>query len=178
MHLFCFRCFSKYWCWFLAFTKGGKSACPKGILAKKNFLFFHPFKSINSQPTGLLKIALIVTPLLPDSLWTVLISRATGFRQAFRRHSVMTSLSWTWTVNHCIIYMFNLLKTVSNNYSAKKIFFPKVFFFRTLWEDYHAASISACHYGFTLAILFLFFSSWELYLPHAVICPHNYELVP
>jgi hypothetical protein len=53
----------------LAFTKGGKSACPEAILAKiffflQNFIFFHPFESINFQPAGLLKIALIVTPLL------------------------------------------------------------------------------------------------------------------
>ena len=28
----------------------------------KIFIFFHPFESINFQPAGLLKIALIVTP--------------------------------------------------------------------------------------------------------------------
>jgi hypothetical protein len=52
----------------LAFSKGGKSACPEAILAKKiflqNFIFFHPFESINFQPAGLLKIALILTPLI------------------------------------------------------------------------------------------------------------------
>jgi hypothetical protein len=50
----------------LAFTKGGKSACPEAIFTEKkfflqNFIFFHPFESINFQPAGLLKIALIVT---------------------------------------------------------------------------------------------------------------------
>ena len=37
-HLFCFRCFLKNLCWFLAFTKGRKSASPEAILA--GFLFF------------------------------------------------------------------------------------------------------------------------------------------
>ena len=30
----------------------------------QNFIFFHPFESINFQTAGLLKIALIVTPLI------------------------------------------------------------------------------------------------------------------
>ena len=29
----------------------------------QNFIFYHPYESINFQPAGLLKIALIVTPL-------------------------------------------------------------------------------------------------------------------
>jgi hypothetical protein len=52
----------------LALNKGGKSASPKAILVGKkilqNFLFYHPYESINFGPEGLLKIALIVTPLL------------------------------------------------------------------------------------------------------------------
>jgi hypothetical protein len=51
----------------LVFTKGGKSASPGAILAGKKILsnfLYHPYESINFQPAGLLKIALIVTPLL------------------------------------------------------------------------------------------------------------------
>ena len=34
------------------------------IFFLQNFIFYHPFESINFQPAGLLKIALIVTSLL------------------------------------------------------------------------------------------------------------------
>ena len=47
----------------MAFTKGGKSASPEVIL-KEKFIFYHPYESINFEPAGLLKIALIVTPLI------------------------------------------------------------------------------------------------------------------
>ena len=63
-----FRCFSKFYCWFLTFIKGGKSACPEVILAGKkflqNFIFFHPFESINFQPAGFLAFKEKSGPLL------------------------------------------------------------------------------------------------------------------
>ena len=34
----------------------------------ENFIFYHPYESINFQPVGLMKIALIVTPLLKDMM--------------------------------------------------------------------------------------------------------------
>ena len=33
------------------------------VLFLQNFIFYHPYESINFQPAGLLEIALIVTPL-------------------------------------------------------------------------------------------------------------------
>ena len=58
MHLFCFRSFSKFWCWFLAFTKGGKSASLEAILTGKNFsskfYSYQTYESINFQPAGFL----------------------------------------------------------------------------------------------------------------------------
>ena len=48
--------------------KGGKSACPEAILAEKNFssnfIFFHPFESINFQPAGFLAFKEKSGPLL------------------------------------------------------------------------------------------------------------------
>ena len=45
-YIFCFRCFSKFWCWFLAFTEGVKSASLKQILARPFFIFYQPYESI------------------------------------------------------------------------------------------------------------------------------------
>ena len=36
-NLFYLRCFSKFWCWFFAFAKGGKIASPKQISAGELF---------------------------------------------------------------------------------------------------------------------------------------------
>ena len=48
--------------------KAEKVLTPKQFWQEKkflqNFIFFHPYESINLQPAGLLKIALIVTPLI------------------------------------------------------------------------------------------------------------------
>ena len=38
----------------------------KQFWQKKKFIFYHPYESINFQPAGLLKIALIVTTLLKE----------------------------------------------------------------------------------------------------------------
>ena len=62
-HLFCFRCFSKFLCWFLAFTKGGKSASPK------IFIFYHPYESINFWPAGFLAFKEKSGPLLPPYIY-------------------------------------------------------------------------------------------------------------
>ena len=52
---------------FWPLLKAEKELAPKQFWRKffflQNFIFFHPFESINFQPAGLLKIALIVTPL-------------------------------------------------------------------------------------------------------------------
>jgi hypothetical protein len=53
---------------FWPLLKAEKVHPPKQFWRKKNFLqnfiFYHPYESINFGPAGLLKIALIVTPLL------------------------------------------------------------------------------------------------------------------
>ena len=49
--LFCFRCFSKKIFWFLTFYKGGKSDLQPYFGGKffflQNFIFYHPYESIN-----------------------------------------------------------------------------------------------------------------------------------
>ena len=54
---------------FSPLLKAEKVLAPKQFWRKiffllQNCIFFHPFESINFQPAGLLKIALIVTPLI------------------------------------------------------------------------------------------------------------------
>ena len=62
---------------FWPLLKAEKVLAPKQFWPKKflqNFIFFLPFESINFQPAGLLKIALIVTPLLkghPFAYWNL-----------------------------------------------------------------------------------------------------------
>ena len=53
----------------------------------QNFIFYHPYESINLRPAGLLKIALIVTPLIEDLKeywWIYFLMKITTF---YRRRS-------------------------------------------------------------------------------------------
>ena len=63
---FLFKVFFKIVMLILAFTKGGKSASPKQILAGmfflQNFIFFYQYESKDFYSAGFLKIAFIVTP--------------------------------------------------------------------------------------------------------------------
>ena len=62
---FLFQLFFK----FLVYTNGGKSASPEAILEKKinilqNFIFSHPYESINFQPARFLEFKEQSSPLL------------------------------------------------------------------------------------------------------------------
>ena len=72
-HLFCFRCFQNLDVDFWPLLKAKKCFPRSNFGGKKNFplnfLFYHPYESINFQPAGLLKTAFIVTPLLKHLLF-------------------------------------------------------------------------------------------------------------
>ena len=69
---FCLSVFQNIDVDFWPLLKTEKVLAPKQFWQKifflQNFIFYHPYESINFQPAGLLKIALIVTPLFIGSI--------------------------------------------------------------------------------------------------------------